>query len=71
MSRYTSETTGWAVATAYDPGGTTGWGLMCVKPTALLGKRELALDAHRDAIKPLPQILPARSPALVRSSATS
>lgn len=57
MTRYTSETTGWAVATAYDPGGTTGWSVMCLKPTALLGKRELGLDPHRDALRPIPQSL--------------
>lgn len=56
MTRYTSETTGWAVTLAYDPGGTTGWSVMCVDPVALLGKR-LDHAAHRAALKPIPQSL--------------
>lgn len=35
-SRFTSETTGWATVVAYDPGGTTGWAVMCVEPKTLL-----------------------------------
>lgn len=43
--RFTSESTGWATTIAYDPGGTTGWSVMCIQPKALLGDR------------PIPQVL--------------
>jgi hypothetical protein len=45
------------VALAYDPGGTTGWSVMCVDPHALLGKRHGDVDPHRFAAKPIPQAL--------------
>ena len=34
--RYTSEVTGWATVVAYDPGGTTGWCVMSIRPVDLL-----------------------------------
>lgn len=60
MTRFTSETTGWAVVTAYDPGGTTGWSVMCVEPAALLGKRHATVWKPRAialANKPIPQVV--------------
>lgn len=59
MSRFTTETTGWAIVTAYDPGGTTGWSVMCLSPTALLGNRHKSVGrgAHPDARKSIPQAL--------------
>lgn len=57
MSRFTTEETGWAVVVAYDPGGTTGWSVMCLKPQALLGKRMNGDRAHILAIKPVPSSL--------------
>lgn len=59
MTRFTSETTGWAVVTAYDPGGTTGWSVMCLDPQALLGKRhkDIGKPPHRAATKPIPSVL--------------
>lgn len=57
MTRYTSETTGWAVVTAYDPGGTTGWSVMCVDPIALLGKRDGDKPTPKWAREPIPKVL--------------
>lgn len=39
--RFTTESTGWAVVVAYDPGGTTGWTVMCIRPKELLGTKSI------------------------------
>lgn len=57
MTRYTSETTGWASVVAYDPGGTTGWSVMCVNPLALLGKRDAGKATPKWATLPIPKVL--------------
>lgn len=60
MTKYTSETTGWATVMAYDPGGTTGWSVMCVDPVALLVKRDKSVLKPRTyaaAQKPIPAVL--------------
>jgi hypothetical protein len=57
VSRFTSETTGWAVVAAYDPGGTSGWSVMCLDPVALLGKRSNGDRSHIKAMKTVPQSL--------------
>lgn len=35
VTRFDAENTGWAVTCWLDPGGTSGWSVMCVEPDAL------------------------------------
>lgn len=41
MSRKVRETNQWCEVLAYDPGGTTGWCVACIKPKDLLGDKPL------------------------------